>query len=139
MGSVEDRSVDRDSDQVIGPEPARKPRYRRSVEEKRLIVEATLLPGASIARVARAYEVNANQLFHWRKLYRQGLLETASASSAKLLPVHIAELPPSSAVPSSTTTTALSTVHIDVTGKARVRIESCDEHSLRTILECLLR
>jgi transposase len=132
--------VDRDSDQVIGPEPARKPRHRRSIEEKRRIVEATLVPGASIARVARAYEVNANQLFHWRKLYRQGVLETASASSAKLLPVHIAELPPpASAVSSSTTSKLLSTVHVEVPGKARVRIESCDQHFLRTILECLLQ
>lgn len=34
-------------------------RQRRAVEEKRRIVEATMVPGASIARVAREHGVNA--------------------------------------------------------------------------------
>jgi transposase-like protein len=34
----------------------------RSVEELRAIVEASLAPGASVARVARAHGVNANQV-----------------------------------------------------------------------------
>ena len=38
-------------------------RQRRSAEEKRRIVEATLVPGTSIARVAREHGVNANQVF----------------------------------------------------------------------------
>lgn len=46
----------------------------RTVEEKRRIVEETLVPGASVARVARAHGVNANQVFGWRQLYRQGRL-----------------------------------------------------------------
>ena len=37
--------------------------HRTSEEEKRRIVELTLLPGASIARVARENGVNANQVF----------------------------------------------------------------------------
>ena len=47
----------------------RERRRFRTVEEKRRIVEAALEPGASVARVARAYGVNANQLFGWRRLY----------------------------------------------------------------------
>ena len=43
----------------------------RTVEEKRRIVEEALQPGASVARVARARGVNANQLFGWRRLYQQ--------------------------------------------------------------------
>ncbi len=58
---------------------------RRSVEERRKIVEETLQPGASVARVARQHDVNANQVFHWRKLYREGLL--GSTVATKLLPV----------------------------------------------------
>ena len=37
---------------------------------KREIVAATLLPGSSVSRVARRYEVNANQVFAWRRRYR---------------------------------------------------------------------
>jgi transposase len=36
---------------------------------KREIVAATFEPGASVAAVARRYEVNANHLFGWRKLF----------------------------------------------------------------------
>jgi transposase len=67
----------------------REPRRRRSVAEKRRIVEATLEPGASVARVARAHGVNANQVFAWRRQYRQGLLGEGHAETAKLLPVHV--------------------------------------------------
>ena len=58
---------------------------RRSMEERRKIVEATLQPGASVSRVARRHDVNANQVFHWRKLYREGRLGKAAASTKLLL------------------------------------------------------
>ena len=70
--------------------------HRRRYEPafKRAIVEQTLVPGASVARVAREHDINANQLFKWR---RQFLLEqpptpkpAASApSSLSLLPVTV--------------------------------------------------
>jgi hypothetical protein len=46
--------------------PHSRKRLRRTPEEKRRIVEATFVPGASIARVARDHGVNANQVFQWR-------------------------------------------------------------------------
>jgi transposase len=66
-----------------------KRRYR-STEEKRAIIEETLRPGASVAVVARAHQVNANQLFHWRKLYRAGLLNPETGG-VRLLPVRVRE------------------------------------------------
>ncbi len=62
-----------------------KKRQKRSVEEKRRIVEETLAAGASVARVARRHAVNANQVFYWRKKYREGRL--GKGPSSKLLPV----------------------------------------------------
>jgi transposase len=62
-------------------------RKRRSwtLEEKRRIVDESLEDGASIAEIARLYELNANQLFTWR---RQFGLEPATASDVTtLLPV----------------------------------------------------
>jgi len=66
---------------------ARKPRRRLPVEFKREVVEASLKRGASVSRVARKYDVNANQVFKWRGQYRAGLLAGVS-----LLPVVIEDL-----------------------------------------------
>ena len=60
-------------------------RQRRSVEEKRRIVE----PGASVARVAQRHAINANQILAWRKKYREGRL--GSRATAKLLTVAITD------------------------------------------------
>jgi putative transposase len=60
-------------------------RLRESLEEKCRIVELTLVPGASVARIAQAEGVNANQVFLWRRAYRKGELLPGSA----LLPVVI--------------------------------------------------
>src|SRR6516164_1074559 len=65
-------------------------RQRRSIAEKRRIVEETLAPGASVARVARAQGVNANQLFGWRRLYLGGRLGEPKPG-IKLLPVRVSE------------------------------------------------
>ena len=61
----------------------------RTVEEKRGIVEEALQPGASVARVARALGINANQLFGWRRLYQQGGLEPKVGEAPALLPVRV--------------------------------------------------
>jgi transposase-like protein len=46
---------------AINPVSSEAPkRRRRSIEERRRVVEETLVPGASVARVARAHGVNAN-------------------------------------------------------------------------------
>src|SRR2546429_9404759 len=67
----------------------RERRRFRTVEEKRRIVEEALEPGASVARVARAHGVNANQLFAWRRLYLQGQLEPANREAPGLLAVRV--------------------------------------------------
>jgi transposase len=67
-------------------------RQQRSVEQKREIVEETLAPGASVARVARAHEVNANQVFAWRRLYRKGRLGNARQRPIRLLPVTVTDV-----------------------------------------------
>lgn len=66
------------------------PRQQHSIEEKRRIVEETHVRGASVATVARRHGVNANQVFTWRQLYRQGLLDAkAGAPAAAMLPVKV--------------------------------------------------
>lgn len=65
------------------------PRRRRPLEEKRRIVEETLVPGASVAIVARRHELNANVLFGWRRQYQAGRLGTAPAPDGSLIPVKV--------------------------------------------------
>lgn len=114
-------------------------RQQRSVEEKRRIVEETLVEGASVARVARAHGVNANQVFGWRKLYLAGRL--GGSGAAKLLPVHVNESSPSLATPArsedSCSTFSAGTIHIELR-HAQVHIAgSADPVLLRVLLECL--
>jgi transposase len=66
------------------------PRTRHTVEEKLRIVEETRARGASVATVARRHNVNPNQVFAWRQLYRCGLLHPQAAKGdAKMLPVKV--------------------------------------------------
>ena len=74
-------------------------RRRWSPEEKRSILEEGEQPGNSLSAVARKYGVNPNQLFHWRKLMREGALvavraddEVVPASEVKQLKAQIREL-----------------------------------------------
>jgi transposase len=64
-------------------------RKRRSWtgDEKRRIVEESLIAGASIAEVARRHDLNANQLFTWRR--QLGVQPTAPHELAPILPVTI--------------------------------------------------
>jgi transposase len=66
----------------------RRKRRPWSVEEKRRIVDESLEAGASIAAVARRYDLNANQLFTWRRQLRAEPLERNDL--APILPVTIA-------------------------------------------------
>jgi len=46
--------------------------------------------GASVATVARRHNVNPNQVFAWRQLYRRGLLDpNAAQESLPMLPVKV--------------------------------------------------
>ena len=124
-------------------------RQRRSIAEKRRIVELAMQPSASIARVAREHGVNANMVHYWRKLYRQGRLGENKTSSVHLLPVSVSESaeraavepvtnlvsPPAALLPS----TSAGSIYIEFP-KIHLRIESgADAALLRVVLDCLQR
>jgi len=50
-------------------EKPRQSRRRWSVDFKRRVVAETSAPGVSVASVARRYDLNANQVFNWRRRY----------------------------------------------------------------------
>jgi transposase len=113
--------------------PVGKRRFR-SKQERRLIAEESLQPGVSVAVLARAHGVNANQVFHWRKLYRDGLLDLKPPAT-QLMPVRIKEVMNQETDLSRSVRQSSGTVQIEL-GRARLRVEgSADPECLRLILE----
>jgi transposase len=124
---------------VVKREPQRR---RWPVGEKRQIVEQTLKPGASVARVALAHGVNANQVFSWRRQYLQGLLSQRKAEPVELLPVHVSEAQASKVNRSDrrqVTAAVAGTIQVEFP-KGHVCVAgSVDGEALRIVLELLLR
>ena len=115
-------------------------RQQRSIAEKRRIVEETLAPGASVARVARSHGVNANQVFGWRRLYLAGRLGEPKPG-IKLLPVRVSESKSAPVIVEPRVTDFSQpqpgTIHIELR-QAQMRIEGKVDPSLvRVLLECL--
>jgi transposase len=112
----------------------------RVIGQKRRMVEETFVEGASVARVARANGVNANQLFHWRKLYRDGRLGDVPGA-VKLLPVVTVEAATTAPLEvhseAGARNAVTGTIHIKLR-QAQIRIEgSADAALLRLVLESL--
>jgi transposase len=108
----------------------RQVRRRRSVAEKRLIVEQTFEPGASVARVARAHGLNANVVFHWRREYREGKL-----AGAGLIPVVMTGDVGSEGEPIAG---AAGSIRIDLPSGAVISVEGdADPALVRMIVESL--
>jgi transposase len=89
---------------------------------KRRLVAETLEPGASVSIVARRHDVNANQLFKWRRE-----LASVSRTDMKLVPVTVVqELAAAPALPAASPVRVTPTparIEIAVAGGVRVRIE----------------
>jgi transposase len=114
----------------------------RTLSEKRRIAELTFEPGASVAVVARANRVNANQVFKWRRLLKRGELNEPATAPTSLLPVMLS----SSSEPADARghvdpkgqPAPGGSIHIEIPGKAVISVESgADPALLRSILECL--
>ena len=129
-----------ESDRVVTLKDGRTRRVW-SKQDRLRIVEETLKPGASVALVARAHDVNANQVFKWRKQYHEGQLDVAPTAST-LVPVKISDSVPmggSADARPRGKTRRYGIIDIDL-GHARVRIEgAADPDCVRAALERLIR
>jgi transposase len=127
---------------VDAVEVGRRARRYRTVSEKRRIAELTFEAGASVALVARAHGVNANQVFKWRRALQRGELAEPSSASTALLPVTLSapcemakDMREANAPEPPTSGGA---IHIEFPGRAMIRVESgADPLLLRSILESL--
>jgi transposase len=128
--------------------PARRKRWPDDL--KRRIVAETLEPGASVSVVARRHDVNANQVFTWRRRYRDGL-PVSDGEATVMVPVRIApartvsrpirpEPPPVAAAPPVPAPARPGVVEIELRGGVRVRIKGAvDGVALREVLSLLSR
>ena len=110
---------------------------------KREIVAASLAAGVSVSAVARQYDVNANQVFSWRRRYGPVTEVVASApppaTRPRLMPVTISVEPESGVAPPSASG-AGDTIVIEVAGTYLVRVgTNFDCRALQRVLDVLGR
>lgn len=79
--------------QPVIPPRKRGPYTQHSIEFKRAVVAKSFAEGGSVARLAREFNINANQVFNWRKKFLdlQGTMNEDPA--AALLPVTVMDMP----------------------------------------------
>jgi transposase len=115
-------------------------RVRRSVAEKRRIVELTFQPGQSVARVALAEGVNSHQVFQWRRAYRAGELGEQASS---LLPVIVSGVGSAGVdhrqqTVSQESSVSSGAIHIEFPGRVVITVEhGADRAALQAILTTL--
>lgn len=114
----------------------------RSREERRRIVEETLKSGASVSSVARSHDINTNQLFHWRRQYREGGLNDPGHSGlvpVRVVPESSESQPERERSSGKRNSKSLGTIEISC-GSIRVRIEgAADPDSIRAVMNGLGR
>lgn len=114
-------------------------RRRWTAELKRELVAATLEPGSSVSLVARRHDVNANQLFKWRRQ-----LGAAVPAPAGLVPVEVtsgsAGEPLREAGPPAPLQPAPGRIEITLAGGVRVRIEgAADPAAVTAALSAVMK
>jgi transposase len=107
------------------------------VETKCRIAEESFEGSASVAELSQKYGVNANQIFQWRKRYREGRL--GNSTSTNLLPVTVTrEMVVEAESPRTQSRQVAGSLKIELP-KGTLRISgSVDLGVLRTALACLL-
>ena len=118
---------------------SKRPKRRQWPEVlKRRIVAETLAPGASVSVVARRHDVNANQLFKWRRemAVEEPPAETASVGSVAMLPVEIVAEPSAARRPERARRSG--TIEITFACGARVCVRGeVSAETLRRVIELL--
>jgi transposase len=102
---------------------------------KREIVAASFAPGSSVSIMARQYDVDAKQVFNWRKRYREDPQRLCDVAAAQLIPVTITAGQDAAAPPPLA---GAEKIAIDGVGKYRVPVgSSFDGIALRRVLGVL--
>ena len=140
---IMDTNSEGGSGKAVVPVRKRGPYRSHSLEEKRRVVHECLTSGDSVSIVARRHDVNANQLFGWRKQYERGQLGPVVVPSTPpppLLAVRVEE--PVAREPKSVTASSQSRqpswIEIECTRPYCVRVHGAvDREALTAVLEVL--
>lgn len=133
-----------EADQSAPPNRKAAPRRSYSLEFKLAVLEQTRVPGASIAVVARENGINANVVFGWRKLLREGRLMPGQSEATTLVPVIVTDPTTisESASPASGDVTEArwgGVIRIELS-RGTVSVQGhVDGDALRTVMQCLSR
>lgn len=118
---------------------ARVGRRQHGLAFKRRLIEQTLVPGASVARIALDNGVNANLLFKWRRQH----VRAARSAPSSLLPVILSEprvggeVSMSAPTPAARMTASGGVIEVELPA-GRIRIKGAvDVPALRVVLQML--
>lgn len=121
------------------------PRRSFTREFKREVVEILLEQAATVAEVARTYELHPNQLCRWRNEYFQGAFGSARhektdvTEAAVLLPVELVEVDTTAVTTTSMAAEAsqrLRRLRV-VLPKGQLHLEDVEPETLRLLIEAL--
>ena len=79
--------------QPVIPPRIRGPYRQHSTEFNRAVVAKSFAEGACVARLAREFNINANQVFIWRKQFLDLQGTVNEIPPAALLPVRVMDMP----------------------------------------------
>ncbi len=123
---------------IGGPEGRSPPRRRWNEADKRRIVAESYEPGVSVSVVARRHDLNTNQLFSWRRHFRE------LAGNGGFVPVVVEASPgdgPGAATmssPSGDVVAAVGRMEIALPGGVRVSVDrEVDGRALARVLAVL--
>ena len=126
---------------AVPRERTRRRRYDKAF--KRALVEQTLAPGASVARIAREHGINANQVFKWRRQLLLAEQDTiappslAEALAARVPVAVVAEPARPDEAPAPTACTSMLEIRL-AGGEVRIH-GAVDPAILRVVLSSLRR
>ena len=126
---------------VTSPVIARRRRFNE--EFRRGLVQRTLAPGASVAKIALEHQLNANLLFKWRRRYLREL-SGPRRQAAKLLPVKVEAVSNTpgtrlleTLAPVSSRSSSVGCIEIEL-AKGCIRLKGAvDRETLRCVLQIL--
>lgn len=114
-------------------EPGRRRWY--TLEEKRRLVAESFEAGASVSRVARRHEINANLLFNWRRQLRRTPM---AGPPVELIPVEIVGAAQAAPARAAVEAEQRGTIEITLLSGVRVRADSSvSEAALKRVLSAL--
>ena len=104
-----------------------------SLTQKRQIVAESYVPGASVSVVARRHNVNANQVFQWRKRFAD---EGSALKEAGLVPIRVINPSNDGSTPRATA----GVIAIELKNGATVRVDrDVDVAALSRVLSVIGR